>query len=212
MAGLGTEGRGCPLANCVLSQGSGGTGPAGEKGPYGSAVTHRAQCPPSGTVQAFAPGGAKKETRDSYSQLQELGVSGIQRQAAQSSLWPTRSSWPCGLQEGIPSASSDAVGKGALECHSPGHGGCGGLRLPAWAQHLPFPEHGTAMDCPVETVGCLQQPHQVMPCPARSPRERQGHPGPTCTCCWECSCCRRAFMPAAKRRRRVTPSWRSCWW
>lgn len=151
MAGLGAEGRGCPLANCSLP------------GLWRDRSCWREgslwlSCPPSGTVQAFAPGGTKKETSDSYSQLQELGVPGLQRQAAQSSLWPTRSSWPRGLQGGIPSASSDAVGKGTPECYPPGHGGCGGLRLPARAQHLPLPEHGTATDRPVETVGCLQQP------------------------------------------------------
>lgn len=102
-----------------------------------------------------------------YSQLQELGVPGIQGQAAESPMRP-RSSWSLGLQGGIPSCSNDTVRKGNFKRHSPaGHGGCGGLRLPAWPQHLLLPEHGTAMDCTVEAVGCLQQPlsDHAMSCP-----------------------------------------------
>lgn len=102
----------------------------------------------------------------SYSQLQELGVPSIQGQAAKSPVRP-RSSWSHGLQGGIPSGN-DMVRKGNLKCHSPsGHGGGGGLRLSAWPQHLLLPEHGTATDCTVETVGCLQQPlsDHAMSCP-----------------------------------------------
>ena len=95
-----------------------------------------------------------------------------------------------------------------VKCHSPaGHGGCQGLRLPALAQNLLFPQHGTAMDHTVETVGRLQQASgQVMPGPACSPGEGVEDPGLTCTCCWACSCCRKACMLAANRKRRVAPS------
>ena len=50
------------------------------------------------------------------------------------------------------------------------------------------------------------------PCPTGLGVGRWRQPRPTCTCCWACSCCRKAFVPAAKRRRRSTPSLRSCRW
>lgn len=113
-----------------------------------------------------------------YSQLLELGVPGSQGQAAQSSPGPMRTSWLLGPQGGIPSPSTG--GKGTVKCHSPaGHGGCGGPRLPALAQNLLFPEHGTAMDRTVETVSRLQQASgQVLPCPTHSPREGVRVPSP----------------------------------
>lgn len=106
-----------------------------------------------------------------YSQLQEFRVPGIQGQAAQSSPRPPRSSWPLGLQGGIPSPSSDVVGKWTFECHSPGHS------VPAWAQHLLFPEHGTATNCTLETVRRLQRPLSAHATSCPRPR-RGGTPGP----------------------------------
>lgn len=115
-----------------------------------------------------------------YSQLQEVGVPSSQKQAAQSSSGPMRISWLLGLQGGIPSPSRDTGGKGSVKCHSPaGHGAREGPRLPALAQNLLFPEHGTVMDGTVETVSCLQQASgQVLPCPTHSPREGVGGPSP----------------------------------
>lgn len=174
-------------------------------------------CPPSGpsfppcyAIQPFAQGGSEEdEVRTGYSQF--LGVGLLSSQAAQSSL-KQRSLWPLGPHGGIPSPSGNAVEKGILKRHLPaGCDGCQGLRLPAPAQHFLFPERGTAADGTMETVSRLR--HSLWSAhatPCLLPRGRG--PGPTWTCCWACSCCREAFMLAAKRRSRVAPSWRSCPW
>ena len=114
-----------------------------------------------------------------------------------------------------------------LKCHSLAEcGGCWWLRSLAWTKHLLFPELSTVADCTVEAVGCLQySSHQFLPCPAL-PCPALPCPALPCpalpashqqlwltwTCCWAWSCCRKAFVPAVKRRSRVAPSCRSCCW
>lgn len=99
-----------------------------------------------------------------------------------------------------------------LKCHSLAEcGGCWWLRSLAWTKHLLFPELSTVADCTVEPVSCLQHSsHQLLPCSALPASHQQ--PWLTWICCWAWSCCRKAFVPAVKRRSRVAPSCRSCCW
>ena len=163
---------------------------------------------------SFAPGGSEEEeVRDGL--LTALGVGCPQQQTPRCPELPEAheellSSWSPGRHrqpqqqcgwEGDPQTSLSCCAQWTWGAEAPCPGPAPSASR-AW--HSDGPRGG---DCGLPATS-LWSGRAVLTCSPRS----GGGPRPTCTCCRACSCCRKAFMPAAKHRRRVTPSRRSCWW